>query len=290
MSVQMRLAGKTAIITGAGRGIGKAIAIRFAKAQCSVVLASRTEAELNAVASEARDLGVRAEVVVTDIANPSDIKRLAAVTLERFGTLDVLVNNAGIYGPIGVFAETDLEQWWRAMEVNLRGTLLCTSAVIPAMMVRGSGKIINMAGGGATSPLPNLTAYSVSKTGVVRLTENLAEELRPYNIQVNAIAPGAVDTQLQDQLLAAGEQGAGELYWRIRKLRDTGAGGVSPDVAADLAVFLASNESDYLTGRLISAPHDPWREWSSAAAAPPSPMYTLRRIDPHTLAPLKGLL
>ncbi len=284
----MTLTGRTAIVTGAGRGIGEAIALTFAKAGCSLMLAARTASELDAVASRARELGVRAEVAATDVSKPSDVDRLAKTAIDRFGTVDILVNNAGMYGPIGPFAETDPAEWWHAMEVNIRGPLLCARAVLPTMIAAGRGKIINMSGGGATSPLPNLTAYSVSKTAVVRLTENLAEELRPHNIQVNAIAPGAVNTRLQDQLLAVGERAGADLYGRIRKLRETGEGGVPPSVAAELAVFLASPASDHLTGRLINAPHDPWRQWTDSEALPPSPMYTLRRLDPFTLGPLKG--
>ena len=287
--IGMRLSGKTAIVTGAGRGIGEAIAMAFAREDCSLVLASRTKTELEAVAQRARDRGARAEVVVADVAKTADVARLAATAFERFGTVDLLVNNAGVYGPIGRFTDVDVDEWWRAIETNLRGALLCIHAVAPAMIAAGRGKIINMSGGGAASPLPRLTAYSVSKTAVVRLTENLAEELRPHNVQVNAIAPGAVDTRLQDQLLEAGEQAAGELYGRIRKLRDTGAGGVPPTVAAELALFLATSGSDHVTGRLISAPHDPWRDWFDAATTPPAPMFTLRRLDPFTLAPIKGL-
>jgi NAD(P)-dependent dehydrogenase (short-subunit alcohol dehydrogenase family) len=282
---------RTVLVTGAGRGIGEAVALAFAAEGSSLVITSRTQSDLERVAAKIRSLGAEAEIAVGDVSKPTDAERVTQLALERFGGVDVLVNNAGAYGPIGPFAETDLAEWWHAMEVNLRGALLFTKAVLPVMIKNRRGKIINMSGGGATSPLPNLTAYSVSKTAIVRLTENLAEELQPYNIQVNAIAPGAVDTHLQDQLLAAGERAGKQLYDRIRQLRETGKGGVPPTVAAALAVFLGSAGSDHLTGRLISAPHDPWREWSNNHdSTPPLPMYTLRRLDPFTLKPLKDHL
>jgi 3-oxoacyl-[acyl-carrier protein] reductase len=134
-----------------------------------------------------------------------------------------------------------------------------------------------------------LTAYGASKTAVVRLTETLAEEVKPLNIQVNVIAPGMVDTRLQDHLLAAGSL-AGELAGRIRKLRQTGEGGVPPERAAALALFLASAAADGLTGKLISAPYDGWESWDAARIAElmAAPWLTLRRIDSFTLKPLMG--
>ena len=283
----MTLAGRTAVVTGAGRGIGEAIALALAGAGARVVLVSRTPAELERVAAAVRASGAEAHVLPADVANPADVATLAART-GALGPVDILVNNAGVYGPIGPFASTDLDEWWRALEINLRGPLLTSRAFAPGMMERRRGKIINLSGGGATAPLPNLTLYSVSKTAVVRFTETLAQELAPYNVQVNAIAPGAVDTRLQDQLLAAGERAGADLFSRISSLRASGAGGVPATVPAALALWLASDESGSLTGKLISAPHDPWREWVGRGdELSASPMYTLRRMDAHTLRPLK---
>jgi 3-oxoacyl-[acyl-carrier protein] reductase len=142
-------------------------------------------------------------------------------------------------------------------------------------------------GGGATAPLPRFTAYGVSKGALVRLTETLAEEVREYNIQINAIAPGAVDTKLQDQVLAAGAK-AGDLYHRMRRLRETGEGATPRDLAAELAVFLCSDDSCGLTGKLISAPFDGWQSWDKHRIdeVMSQPWFTLRRLDPFTLKPL----
>jgi NAD(P)-dependent dehydrogenase (short-subunit alcohol dehydrogenase family) len=283
----MKLQGRTALVTGAGRGIGAAIAAALAAEGARVYLVARTRSELDAVASGIRARGGRAEVFTGDAAAPADVARITSAALEA-GGVDVLVNNAGVYGPIGPFVETNLDEWWRALEVNLRSALLFSRALAPGMIAARRGKIINLSGGGATTPLPNLTLYSVSKTAVVRFTETLAVELRPHNVQVNAIAPGAVDTRLQDDLLAAGDRAGADLHGRIRALRETGAGGVPASVPAALALWLASDDSGTLTGKLISAPHDPWRDWGSAGdELSASPMYTLRRLDPHTLRPLK---
>jgi NAD(P)-dependent dehydrogenase (short-subunit alcohol dehydrogenase family) len=152
------------------------------------------------------------------------------------------------------------------------------------------GKVILLGGGGATAPLPNFSSYAASKAAVVRLADTLAEELKPLNVQVNVMAPGLVDTRLQDEVLAAGDR-AGPLLDKIKKARETGAGAVSPDVAASLAVFLASPASGKLTGKLIAAPYDPWREWAGKAdELNATPLYTLRRLDPFTIKPLIKVL
>ena len=283
----MTLRGRTALVTGAGRGIGEAIALGLAAEGARVIVVSRTATELERVASRARGGGAEAHVIRADVANPADVARVVSET-GRIAPVDILVNNAGVYGPIGPFASTDLDEWWRALEINLRGPLLLTRAFLPQMLERRRGKIINLSGGGATSPLENLTLYSVSKTAVVRFTETVAREVAASNVQVNAIAPGAVDTKLQDQLLSAGDRAGADLFGRIKALRESGKGGVPPSVPAALAVWLASDASGTLTGKLISAPHDPWREWGDKGdALSASPMYTLRRMDPHTIRPLK---
>jgi NAD(P)-dependent dehydrogenase (short-subunit alcohol dehydrogenase family) len=159
--------------------------------------------------------------------------------------------------------------------------------VLPDMVKRRQGKIINFSGGGAASPLPRLAAYGASKAAVVRLTETLAEEVKPFNVQVNAIAPGMVDTRLLDDVLAAKERG-GDQFARVRRLREAGEGGVPREIAAGLALWLASDKSRGLTGKLIAAPHDGWRGWDERQidALMASPWFTLRRLDHATLRPL----
>ena len=281
-----RLQDRVAVITGGGRGIGATIALHFAREGAHLVLASRTASELEQVAERCRHVGVEVLSLPTDVSDRKQIQGMIETTLAQFSNVDILVNAAGIYGPIGPLVDVDAEHWVRALHVNLLGTLYSCQAVLPGMIRARRGKIINFSGGGAAAPLPCFSAYGVSKAAVVRLTETLAEETREYAIDVNAIAPGAVDTRLQDEVLAAGER-AGKLYDQIRKLRETGAGGTPPDRAADLAVFLASDDSNGLTGKLISAPHDPWPDWvGKGAELSASPMFTLRRVDPFTLKPL----
>ncbi len=195
------------------------------------------------------------------------------------------MNNAGIQPPIGPLVENDPEAWMQAVAVNLFGPFHCTQAVLPGMIARKSGKIINLSGGGATAPRPNFSAYAASKAALVRLTETLAEEVRPFNIQVNAIAPGAVNTRMLEEVLRAGEAAGDELAAAQRRRVE---GGTPPEMAAALVVFLASSASNGLTGKLISAAHDDWRDWDGGRIAElaDTSWYTLRRLDPHTVGPL----
>ena len=287
----MKLQGKVAIVTGGGRGIGEAIALAFAREGAELTIASRTETQLEQVAAQIRKMGGQVQVIRTDVSNQDDVARLIEATLTAYGQIDILVNAAGVYGPIGPMWDVDVDEWIQATQINLFGTFMCCHAVLPHMIERRQGKIVNFSGGGATSPLPRFTAYAVSKTANVRLTETLAEEVKEFNIQVNAVAPGAVDTRLQEQVLAAGER-AGDLFARIRRLRETGEGGVPRELPAALVVFLASDESDGLTGKLIAAPYDGWESWDAdrITEVMSAPWFTLRRMDPHTLRPLMDKL
>jgi len=278
---------RVAVVTGGGRGLGAAAAIALARQRVRLVLVARSVSELKTVQSHILETGGAADIIVTDVANPAEVQRMMRLAMEVHGHIDILVNAAGIYGPIGPSWETDPEQWVRTLHVNLVGTYLCCRAAIPMMVRQGGGRIINFSGGGATAAFPRFSAYAASKAAVVRFTETLAEELAPHNIQVNAVAPGAVDTRLHDSVLAAGER-AGELYTRIKKIRETGEGSVSPELVATLIVFLASDGAGGLTGRLISAPFDDWQHWDGGriATVMSGPWLTLRRIDRHTLQPL----
>ncbi len=285
-----QLLDKVAIVTGGGRGIGRAIALAFAREGADVVVASRTPQEIEETAAEIQALGRRGLAVKADISQWDEVNHLVEETLSAFGRIDILVNNAGIQGPIGLLVENDVEEWVNTIRVNLAGTFFCIKAVLPHMIERRRGKIVNLSGGGATSPRPRFTAYAASKAAIVRLTETVAEEVRPFNIQVNAIAPGAVNTRMLEEVLAAGEAaGEAELAQARRRLEE---GGTSPERAAELAVFLASSDSDGVTGKLISCVHDRWNQWDQGTLAIllTSELYTLRRIDPYNIARMATLL
>jgi NAD(P)-dependent dehydrogenase (short-subunit alcohol dehydrogenase family) len=274
----MRLDGEAALITGAGRGIGAAIAHAFARAGANLSLLARTRADIERVASETAACGAVTLALIGDVSRRRDTERAVATTVKKFGHLDVLVNAAGIYGPIGPLVENDLNEWVQAIEVNLLGTLFAMRAALPHMLARRKGVVVNFSGGGAVSPFPQFSAYAASKAAVVRLTETVAEEVKDSGIRVNAIAPGAVNTRLLDQVLAAGERAGKEFYAKAQEQKRNG--GTSPEKAAELAVFLASPAGAGITGRLISAV---WDDWKSLPERAPelsgSAMFTLRRID-----------
>lgn len=270
------LSGRAAVVTGASHGLGLEIARAFVEAGARVLICARNAEALEQARSE---LGV--DALTADVSKPEDAAHVVAAALDRLGGLDVLVNNAGVYGPIGPLAEVDWAEWTRAFEINLYGSVLMARAALPGLQTQGSGKIIQISGGGATAPLPRFSAYAASKAAVVRFTETLAEETRGTGIDVNAIAPGALNTRLLDQVLAAGPERAGSDF-HARAVRQQAEGGAEPRRAAELAVFLASPESDGITGRLVSALWDPWQQLPAHRdELAGSDVYTLRRIVPE---------
>jgi NAD(P)-dependent dehydrogenase (short-subunit alcohol dehydrogenase family) len=277
------LTGRAAIVTGGSHGLGLEIARAYVAAGARVLVCGRDTAALDRARIELESVAPDDEPIATmaaDVADPAAVDGLVEDAVERFGRLHALVNNAGIYGPKGASEDVGWEEWEQALRVNLFGSVLCCRAVVPHFRANGYGKIIQLSGGGATSPLPRLSAYAASKAAVVRFAETLAEELRGTGIDVNAIAPGALNTRLLDEVLEAGPELVGESFYE-RALEQSSSGGTPLEVAARLAVFLASEESDGITGKLISAPWDPWEELPSHADDLGSTdVYTLRRIVP----------
>lgn len=274
----MQLDSQVAVITGAGRGIGRAIALAYAREGAKLALAARSESELQEAVSAVSELGSKAIAVPTDVTNPEDTERLARRVVECFGRIDVLVNNAGISGPIGPLQGNDIGDWVNTINVNLTGAFLVCRAVIPIMLNQSSGKIINLSGAGATNAWSNMSAYCSSKVAVVRLTEVLAQELDGQGITVNALGPGSVHTSMWDKMTEeAAEVGADFIH--ELGLRVTSGGGASIDECAELAVWLASEESGALSGRLISAATDDFRGLPPRVAEiMGSDAYTLRRV------------
>jgi 3-oxoacyl-[acyl-carrier protein] reductase len=180
---------------------------------------------------------------------------------------------------MGATESVSLDEWRRAMDINLYGVLLPCRAVIPLFKKNGRGKIVVLSGGGATNPMPNISAYAASKAAVIRLVETLAGELKPFRVDVNAIAPGALKTRFVDQVLAAGPEKVGEAFFaKNKQWAQTGA--VPLELGANLAVYLASAQSDGITGKLISAQWDPWEKLHEFKGDLDSDIYTLRRIVP----------
>jgi NAD(P)-dependent dehydrogenase (short-subunit alcohol dehydrogenase family) len=278
------LQGRGAIITGANQGLGLAIARAYVEAGASVLLCARDPDLLEKARVEVSGLSGPTQVVIAeavDVSKTEDVNRVVDRALGAFPRLEILVNNAGVYGPKGRIEEVDWREWTRAIEINLLGSILMCRAVLPRFKAQRYGKIIQLSGGGATNPLPRISAYAASKAGVVRFAETLAEEVREEHIDVNSIAPGALNTRLLDEVLAAGPEKVGQDFYS-RSVKQKQTGGASLEKGAELAVFLGSSASDGVTGKLISALWDPWAEFPRhVEALRKTDIYTLRRIVPE---------
>jgi NAD(P)-dependent dehydrogenase (short-subunit alcohol dehydrogenase family) len=276
-----QLHNRVALITGAGRGIGRAIALAYAKEGAKLALAARTRSDLEQTAQQAQALGASTWIVPVDVSDPTQVQDMVRHIVEQCATIDILVNNAGIAGPVGPLQENDMTAWIQTIQVNLIGTYLCCRAVLPILRKQNRGKIINLSGAGAANAWRNLSAYGVSKVAVVRLTETLALELEGANIQVNALGPGSIHTQMWEELRDSART-AGDTQLYALGQRVTSGGGASLERAAALAVFLASDASGTLSGRLISAVTDDFPNLpTQIQRIMASDALTLRRVDLH---------
>lgn len=272
------LTNKKGVIVGGGRGIGKAIAQAFLKNGAELLLVARSDHELKETQRELSSSG-KVEIMRADISKETDILEISQKVKELWGNLDILVNAAAISGPIGPLIRASTDEWRKTIDINLVGTFLAIKALAP-LMRQARGKIINFVGGG-DGAYPNFTAYVASKGGIGRLTETVAAELKDSNIDVNAIAPGPVNTKMLDDLLKAGAGKAGAKNYE-RALKQKAEGGVSPEKAAALALFLASSDSDGLSGKIISAVWDNYGVFSGhLKGIMLSDVYTLRRVKPE---------
>jgi NAD(P)-dependent dehydrogenase (short-subunit alcohol dehydrogenase family) len=242
----MRLNGKAAIVTGARRGIGRAIALALAREGANVVVSDISQEDCQKVVDEIEELGRKGLALTCDVSSSNDVEDMIKRTVAEFGRVDILVNNAGILA-FKPFLELTDEDWDRTLNVNLKGQFLCARAVAREMVKNKWGHIINIASissGGCGIAFPLIAHYTASKGGVVALTEALALELTPQGINVNAICPGAIDTDM-----AKGVKEGGQLQQVLARIPKGRLG--QPEEIASLAVFLASEESDYISGTAI---------------------------------------
>jgi NAD(P)-dependent dehydrogenase (short-subunit alcohol dehydrogenase family) len=266
---------KSVLITGAGRGIGKRLAMGFAQAGARVGLLARSQAELDLAKLEIEQAGGNALRLRADVR---DLEQLAAA-VDRiravFGSLDVLIAAAGVQGPVGPLLSSKPKAWNETVEINLIGAVNACRAALPPMIDKRSGKIILIAGGGSAHSRPNFSAYAASKAALVRFAECLADEVRDHNVQVNAMAPGGVYTHMTDEVLHAGEERAGR-----KEIEDAEqariTGGVGPEKQIQLALFLASERSNHISGKLIHV-NDDWKRFERENMRPE--LYTLRRVQ-----------
>ncbi|MBV9597719.1 MAG: SDR family oxidoreductase [Chloroflexi bacterium] len=271
------LDGETALVTGGGRGIGRAIAEAFAAAGARVALMARSQDQIDEAAAGINTSGGQALAIVGDVSNPADVQRAASQAQDRFGTISVLVSNAGITGPYAPIWDSDPEEWWRTQEIHVHGAFLCTRAVYPGMVARGGGRIIVISSRAAERGNPNISAYQVAKTAQLRFVEILAAEGAEAGIRAWSVHPGNVDTAFAD---AAMNRPDAQKYVpafgaRLRAVRADPSLGTPVSRVADLSVFLASGHADRLSGRYFRVEED-WQEIARRAD-------TIQRDDLYTL-------
>ncbi|TVR07567.1 MAG: SDR family oxidoreductase [Salinarimonadaceae bacterium] len=247
MNAHKPLEGKTAIVTGAGTGIGKAIAVAFSEAGAQVVLAGRSRETLDPVAA-----AIGGKAVLCNVTRIEDVENLFGEALELSGRIDVLVNNAGQSGPIAPIADVDLDAWRECFEVNVLGVVNCLKVAAQIMTQQRSGSIINMSSLMGLTGYPMRSAYSASKFAIIGLTEAVAREVGPANVRVNALCPGAVNGELMERVIARRAAAEGRSAEEIIKSNYTDVAAlrrwVEPEEVAATALFLASDASSSITG------------------------------------------
>jgi len=273
--------GYNCLITGASRGLGAEIALVFWESGANLLLTARSKERLQDVAGRLPERPKQRVLTFSaDLSGPDGPRAVFDRARTAFDKLDVLVNNAGVQGPVGLSWQVDWQDWLETLHVNAIAPVQLCRLCVPWIAEHGGGKIINLSGGGATSPRPRVAAYGMAKAALVHFSETLAEEVRHLGITVNCVAPGAMNTDIHQSILDMGPETAGEdEYGKALEVRESG--GVPCRRAAELCRFLASSESTGVTGKLISAVWDPWEELSSHLDEfDGSDIYTLRRIVP----------
>jgi len=267
----MKLPGSKAIVTGCSRGLGAVVAEALWREGCDLLLVARSEAALREVRdtlAESATESQQAHAFAADLCDPASPLAILAEARRLWPRLDILINNAGIGGPIGMLADNDWNAWRDTIQVDLLAPAELCKLAIGWMRQTGGGRIVNLSGGGATGPRPNFSAYATAKCALVRFSETIAAEVADLGIRVNCVAPGVLNTDMLREVLRSGLE-------RVGATSD-------PRLAAELIVYLASEESAGITGKLISAVWDPWRNLHlHVEDLKNTDVYTLRRILPE---------
>jgi len=265
------LCNRVALITGAGRGIGRAVALAFAEQGAAVAVTARSTSELDETVCLIQQAGGVAIAAPADVTDSDAVQRVVEVTERELGPISILVNDAGIAGPTGPLWENDTADWWRTVETHLRGAFLLTHAVVRGMIARGSGgHVLTMASGAALKAQSNFSAYSIAKTAQVRLMETLAEEGREHGIVAFAVSPGLIHTAMMESMITdpAVAKWRPDYLQRIIENRDHGDLAVAAEQATRLCVTLASGHADLLSGGHFHPTHDIEAALAKARAEP----------------------
>ena len=280
----LQLAGHNALLTGASRGLGREIARALWRQGASLLLVARSGDALRTLQRELdgrkHDSAQSAHILALDLAVEQSVPLLVQEAHGLWRDLHILVNNAGVLGPIGKTWENDWPEWTATIQVNLLAPVSLCRACVPWMLERGGGAIVNLSGGGAATPRPHFSAYAAAKAALVRFSETLAQELAGTGLRVNCVAPGAMGTDMLQAVLRAGpgKCGAKEYAQALKALENSGT---TMARAAALCVFLASSASEGITGKLLSAVWDPWEKLPEHLdELGGSDLYTLRRVVP----------
>jgi NAD(P)-dependent dehydrogenase (short-subunit alcohol dehydrogenase family) len=253
------LAGQIAIVTGAGRGIGKGIALRLAAVGAAVVLTSRNKAQLDQVAGEIESAGGRALAVAGDVTKREDVARVVKAAAEKLGAITLLVNNAGVAGPYGPIGIVDPDAWWEAQEVHVRAPLLFMSAVLPGMIERRAGRIINISSPRCHMLTPSLSAYSLGKTAGNRLVELVANEVKDQGVKVFALDPGSIMTEMADETMSSpdAQRWVPQMVERLHEMKGKLGPQDGMQWCTDRCLAFASGKYDALSGRYIDRQDNP---------------------------------
>jgi NAD(P)-dependent dehydrogenase (short-subunit alcohol dehydrogenase family) len=280
-NIKENLNGRNIILTGGTKGFGFSLAQELVKRQANLLICARSKVSIDSALAKL-DLIKRGDQKIfgcaTDISNSREVNDLYTKTKKIFGKIDILINNAGIIGSIDKFLDIDLDKWQEVISVNFIGSALMIKRFLPDMLEQKFGRIIQLSGGGATTPLQGMSAYASSKVAIVRLIETLSNEYVDSGVEFNSVAPGMLKTRLLDEMLAAGPEKIGKGLFKKTKDRSLELKD-STEMACKLVLFLCSDDSRGISGKLISAEWDNWQIWPEhLSVLANSDLFTLRRI------------